>query len=101
MFEYNGKNYNIKFNIKRIEMIENTLKKSVVSVMQSGALSVHELKVMFAYGAIKEGANAFEPPRKALDMADDMLSHPGSYAMMSDMVAEAIERDCAFFFPAA
>ncbi len=52
-------------------------------------------------GSSKKGANAWEPPKKALTIADNILENePGSYAMMSDLIAEAMARDCAFFFPA-
>lgn len=100
MFEYNGVNYELRYNIKRIEMIESATRKSVVSIMKKGALSINELKIMFAYGVCKEGTYAFELPKKALTMAEEMLGKTGSYIEMSDMVAEAIERDCPFFFPA-
>ncbi len=101
MFEYNGTSYDLKYNLKRIEMIEAVIKKPLMEIMQKGMMSVTELKVMVSYGAIKEGMNAYEPPKKALLMVDALLEEQGSYQLLSDCVAEALQRDCSFFFPAA
>ena len=100
MFEYNGARYELKYGLKRIEMAENALKRPVYEIMQRGALSTPELVVLFGYGLIKEGANAWEPPKKALETAESMLQMPGAYAEMTDLIVEAIQRDCPFFFPA-
>lgn len=100
MFEYNGVAYELKYGLKRIEMAENVLKRSVFEIIRSGSMTTTELVVLFAYGSIKQGANAWEPPKKALAMAETMLGEPGAYGEMSDLIAEAIQRDCPFFFPA-
>ena len=50
---------------------------------------------------IKVGANAYEQPKKAAAIVEEMLNEAGAYRTLSDLVAEAIERDCPFFFPAA
>lgn len=100
MFEYNGARYELKYGLKRIEMAENALKRPVYEIMRGGALSMTELVVLFGYGMLKEGANAWEPPKKAMTIAEAMLQMPGAYAEMTDLIAEAIQRDCPFFFPA-
>ena len=100
-FTRNNVSYELKYSIKRIEMIEAVTHRSVPVMLSGGSPALSEIKAMFAYGLIKEGANAWEPPKKALTIADDILENePGSYAMMSDLIAEAMARDCAFFFPA-
>lgn len=97
---YKGARYKLKYGLKRIEMIENTLGKSMVSIMQSGSMTITELTITFAYGLIKEDAYIFEPTKKAKEMAEEMLeAENGAYLKMSDMVADALERDCPFFFP--
>lgn len=97
---YKGTRYKLKYGLKRIEMIENTLGKSMVSIMQSGSMTITELTVTFAYGLIREDSYVFEPTKKAKEMAEKMLeAENGAYLKMSDMVADALERDCPFFFP--
>ncbi len=97
---YKGTRYKLKYGLKRIEMIENTLGKSMVSIMQSGSMTITELTVTFAYGLIREDAYNFEPTKKAKEMAEELLeAESGAYLKMSDMVADALEKDCPFFFP--
>lgn len=51
MIEIDGKNYVLKYNISRIEMIENSTGKSVMADIRanSGMLSIASLKLYFAY----------------------------------------------------
>lgn len=97
---YKGIRYKLKYGLKRIEMIENTLGKSMVSIMQSGSMTITELTVTFAYGLIREDSYVFEPTKKAKEMAEELLeAESGAYPKISDMIADALERDCPFFFP--
>lgn len=97
---YKGIRYKLKYGLKRIEMIENTLGKSMVSIMQSGSMTITELTVTFAYGLIREDSYVFEPTKKAKEMAEELLeAESGAYQKISDMIADALERDCPFFFP--
>lgn len=97
---YKGTRYKLKYGLKRIEMIENTLGKSMVSIMQFGSMTITELTVTFAYGLIKEDAYIFEPTKRAKELAEELLeAESGAYQKISDMIADALERDCPFFFP--
>lgn len=97
---YKDIRYKLKYGLKRIEMIENTLGKSMVSIMQSGSMTITELTVTFAYGLIREDSYVFEPTKKAKEMAEELLeAESGAYQKISDMIADALERDCPFFFP--
>lgn len=97
---YKDTKYKLKYGLKRIEMIENTLGKSMVSIMQSGSMTITELTVTFAYGLIREDSYVFEPTKKAKEMAEELLeAESGAYQKISDMIADALERDCPFFFP--
>lgn len=97
---YKDTRYKLKYGLKRIEMIENTLGKSMVSIMQSGSMTITELTVTFAYGLIREDSYVFEPTKKAKEMAEELLeAESGAYQKISDMIADALERDCPFFFP--
>lgn len=102
MFEYNGVEYELKLNLKRISIIETVMKKSIAEIMnRGGAFSINELMTITSYAMIKVGANAYEQPKKAAAIVEEMLNEAGAYQTLSDLVAEAIERDCPFFFPAA
>ena len=52
MFEINGKNYVLKYNLKRVEMIENVVRMPTMAEMQAhrGMLGLTSLKAYFAYG---------------------------------------------------
>lgn len=100
MLEYNGNTYELKYSIKRIEIIENAMKKPLMSVILKGQLSITELKCMIAYAAKKEGADAFMNPKVGMEMVEHLLEEPGGYVKLSEYVAECIERDCPFFFQA-
>lgn len=100
MIEYEGKSYELKFSLKRISIIENALKKPIMSMLQNGFMTISELSTCVAYGMIEEGADAYVNPKKALEIVNDILNEDGSYFNMSDELADALERDCPFFFRA-
>lgn len=101
MIEIEGKNYVLKYNISRIEMIENSTGKSVLANIRanSGMLSITSLKHYFAYGLKEEGSDVFYPTKKALDIAEQLILRDG-YTAVCGVVMEALERDCPFFFQA-
>ena len=101
MIEIDGKNYVLKYNIGRIQMIENRTGKSVLADIRvnSGMLSIASLKVYFAYGLKEEGSDVFYPTKKALDIAEQLILRDG-YTAVCGIVMEALERDCPFFFQA-
>ena len=65
MFEHNGKNYVLKFNIGRLKMIENAAGgKSSMSMMladNSGLMSITATEAFFSYG-LKEMVPTLSPP---------------------------------------
>lgn len=93
MIEIDGKNYELKYNLKRVEMIENATGTPVMAAM----LSLTALKTYFAYGLKEEGADAFVPTKTGLAMAEALIQNEG-YLKVSGEVLEALERDCPFFF---
>lgn len=99
MIEIDGKNYVLKYNISRIEMIENSTGKSVMADIRanSGMLSIASLKLYFAYGLKEEGSDVFYPTKKALEIAEQLILRDG-YTTICGTVVEALERDCPFFF---
>lgn len=102
MFEINGKNYVLKYNLKRVEMIENATGLPMMSDLYShrSMMSLSSLKTYFAYGLKEEGADAFVAPKKGMEMAEALIESEG-YMRVNGAVLEALERDCPFFFQGA
>ena len=102
MFEINGKNYVLKYNLKRVEMIENAAGMPTMADLSShkGMLGLTALKTYFAYGLKEEGSDAFVAPKKGMEMAEALIENEG-YMSVNGAVLEALERDCPFFFQGA
>lgn len=102
MFEINGKNYVLKYNLNRVEMIENAVGMPTMADLNShrGMLGITALKTYFAYGLKEEGADTFVAPKKGMEMARDLIENEG-YMRVNGAVLEALERDCPFFFQGA
>ncbi len=101
MFEYNGNSYVLKYNMKRIEMIESQTNMPTMAEIRrtGGMLGVASLKAYIAYAVKEEGSDAFLPPKKGIELAESLIESNG-YADVCAMVLESIERDCPFFFQA-
>ncbi len=100
MIEFENVVYELKFSLKRIQMIENVIKKPIMSVLQNGFMTIQELTVCCAYGMKKDGADAFIDPKKGFKIIEQLLEEDGAYFSLSDKLAEVLERDCPFFFRA-
>lgn len=102
MFEINGKTYVLKYNLKRVEMIENATGVPMMSDLYShkSMMGLTALKTYFAYGLKEEGADTFVAPKKGMEMAEAMIENEG-YLAVNGAVLEALERDCPFFFQGA
>ena len=101
MFEINGKTYVLKYNMKRIEMIENVTRMPTLAELQrtNGMLGISSLKAYLSYGLKEEGTDVFVKPKEGMQMAEVLIESEG-YASVCGVVVEAIERDCPFFFQA-
>lgn len=99
MIEIDGKNYELKYNLKRVEMIEGvTGKPMMAEISQNGAMmGLSALKTYFAYGLKEEGSDAFVAPKEGLAKAEALIESAG-YLAVSAEVLESLERDCPFFF---
>lgn len=101
MIEVEGKNYTLKYNIGRIEMIESATGIPTMAELNknSGMFSIRSLKTYFAYGLKEDGSDIFVPTKRAMDIADALIVAEG-YPKMCGLVVQALERDCPFFFQA-
>lgn len=99
MFEYDGKNFELKFNINRIELIEEqTQMPTLIQVQRtSGMFKLRDLKIFFAYGLKEEGADVFYSIKKGFELCEKLIEEKG-YPYVSALVLESLQRDCPFFF---
>lgn len=99
MIEYGGKNYVLKYNMKRIEMIESVTNMPTMADLRrtGGMLSLASLKAYIAYGIKEEGEDVFLKPKKGMEIAESIIESNG-YPDVCATVLEALERDCPFFF---
>lgn len=98
MFEINGNTYDLRYTIKRLEMIEKVNGVGVVSSLSqnNGMLSITELKNFLGYGLINDKGN-YISPQQGIEYAEALIQSEG-YVKVSIVVVEAIERDCSFLF---
>lgn len=99
MFEIDGKNYVLKYNLKRVELIEAVSKLPMMPELyeHNGLFGIQALKTYFAYGLKEEGSDSFVPPKKGLEMATALIESEG-YMTVNGAVLESLQRDCPFFF---
>ena len=99
MIEYGKKKYELKYNLKRVEMIENAVGMPTMAELANhkGMLGITALKTYFAYGLKEEGADAFVAPKIGMEIAEKLIESEG-YLKVNGSVIETLERDCPFFF---
>lgn len=99
MFEFNGNEYELKYNLKRVEMIENATGVPTLATIQRTGMRISHLKVYLGYGLKEAGSDIFVEIKTALDLAERMIEEMGVVAVM-ELVIDALQRDCPFFFHA-
>lgn len=99
MIEFDGKNYEFKYNLKRVEMIENATKMPMLADLNrsGGMLGITSLKMYIAYGIKEEGSDVYIKPKQGFEMAEKMIEQLGYTAVCTE-VLECLQRDCPFFF---
>ncbi|MBU9728038.1 hypothetical protein [Diplocloster modestus] len=101
MIEIDGKEYELKYNLRRVELIENTTEEPLMALLRKnkGYLSLQNLKVCFSFGLKEAGSDVFVPVKKGQEFAEKLIEDEG-YDNVDMLVVEALQRDCPFFFPA-
>ena len=99
MFEVKGKQYDLKFNLKRIELIENAINGSLVAVLAStnGMLPIGALKATLAYTMKETGSDSFVSFKQGQEMAESLIEANGYTSVVTEVI-EAVQRDCGFLF---
>lgn len=99
MFEINGNTYELRYTIKRLELIEKITGKGTMSclVQSDGMLSISELKNYLGYALINDKGN-YISPQQGVEYAEALIQSEG-YERVAIVVLEALQRDCSFLFP--
>lgn len=102
MFEYNGKEYELKFNIERIKLVENFLKLPTVAdiAKTNGALSINAIEVYFGYCLKEVGSDTFVSRKEGAEIAEAMMKEKG-YLAVNNMIIEKMAEDMPFLFQGA
>ena len=103
MFTIDGKDYELRYSLKRVEMIEKATGGSMMAslVNNKGMLSIGEVKTFLSYGlkGMDEGDGHVSIPQGE-KYAEQLLETLG-YAPVIAPIMEALERDCPFLFQGA
>lgn len=102
MFEYNGENYDLKFNLERIKVVENYLKMPVVAdiVRTNGALPISSIETYFGYCLKKEGSDSYVSRKEGIEICDAIIEEKG-YVAVNNMIIEKMTQDIPFLFQGA
>ena len=102
MFELNGKEYELKFNIERIKLVENFLKLPTVAdiVKTNGALSLNAIEVYFGYCLKEVDSDSFVSRKEGAEIAESLMKEKG-YLAVNNMIIEKMAEDMPFLFQGA
>ena len=99
MFEINSKKYELKYNMKRIELIENATGIPLMSAMHKngGMLSIANLKIYIGYAIREVGADVLVDIKDGITLAEKLIEN-SDFVSVNGEVLDALQRDCPFFF---
>ena len=98
IIELNEKNYELKYNTRVIENIENVTGKPLVATMvnTNGMMSISDLRQYIALALYTtEGTKV--SPKQGSEVFNILLKEKG-YVFLAQLVAVTVQRDCPFFF---
>ena len=102
MFEYKGKQYELKFNLKRIKLVENYSRMPTVAdiVMTNGALSISAIETYFGFCLKEVGSDEFVSRKEGAEIAEAMIESEG-YLKINNMLIQKMSEDMPFLFQGA
>lgn len=100
-YEYKGRSYNLRYNMRRLQMAEQSTKSSVMETLtaHNSMMTIQELMIYFALGLCDTEGNYIKPG-KGLELAEKCIEKEG-YLNLNMQVVDAIQRDCGFLFQSA
>lgn len=98
MFNFDEKDFELKYSANRLELIEKATGQSVMGNLASNnaMLSLADTKTFFAYGLRNVETGQYVAPSQGAKYAEEQLEK--GYTSMIEAIVEAIERDCDFLF---
>lgn len=101
VLNFDGKEYVLKYNMKRIEMIEEITDMPTLAEMNrtKGMLGIKSLRTYFTMALKESGSDSFVKPKLASEIFEGSVEAIG-YQSILGFVLYALERDCPFFFQA-
>ena len=102
MFEYDGKQYELKMNRNRVDLVEQTTKKSIMGEWQNnnGLFSLNTCEACFMLCLKEVGSDVFCSQKVGRDVCNGYMEEHG-YAMVANEIMEALQKDMPFLFLAS
>lgn len=99
IFEFDEKTYELKYNLKRIEIIEKITGEPVIATISKndGILTIANLRTYFSYGLKEAGSDLFVTPSIGSEICEKMIETNG-YVSTSSLVLKALQADAGFLF---
>lgn len=99
MFEVNGVEYDLKFNVRKQDEIEKVADVSIMAEFNktSGLLSLNLLRTMFTAGLVEAETGKPVKGKKALDLFDEVLENNGYQGTVNATLNKFTE-DMGFLF---
>lgn len=100
MFKIDEKDYELKFNLTRIGVIEDALGKSLVAalaVTDNCQMAIKDIRTIFGYSLKEVGADTFVVPKTAKDLCDAYMEEHG-YMQTVNLILKQVADDLGFLF---
>lgn len=98
MFEFDGKEYELKYNLKRVEMIEDVTGAPTLRVISRNGMLLSQLKAYIGMGIVDtDNEEEMVSRKKGFDLAEKIIQTKG-VVWANVEVINALRRDCGFFF---
>lgn len=99
LFEVDGSYYTLKFNLKKVKMIERMLNISFVAEVSNsgGLLSFNLIEALFSVGLYDAKDEKAVKGKKATDIFETLLRDVG-YSNIIEVVTGKVEEDLGFLF---
>ena len=99
MFTVNGVTYTLKYNVKKVKIIEMATKTSLIADMArgNGVLPLQTLETAFTHALVEEVTNNVVKPSEAQEMFEKVLEENG-YITLNTAIVEKIQSDLGFMF---
>lgn len=97
--EYNSKQYEIKLNLERIKIIENSIGHSLIGEWfdSKGMMQIATIETVFRFSLHEVGSAVFVPQDTAIVICNDIMKEKG-YAFVAVQIQEAMQKDLPFLF---